>query len=205
MDVVRIGVLVAQREFSSGLPIGERLEIPEDGIPDWEIFPYEGELRVKVLATPVLPEPARVGEAGRDCPSCATTDDECVWTDEDWRLKAIRRSALPAVLILEPRAHHDGADLPADLAKQLGPMLLRVERAISTLDGVGRVHWNKWGDGGAHLHVWFFARPAGMMQLRGTCLPLWDDLLPVPPGEQWDERLRKVATAMVADGGVAHC
>jgi hypothetical protein len=43
-----------------------------------------------------------------------------------------------------------------------------------------------------------------MMQLRGTCLPLWDDLLPVPPGEQWDERLRKVATAMVADGGAAH-
>ncbi|MET9614867.1 hypothetical protein [Kitasatospora indigofera] len=34
-----------------------------DGVQAWDIFPYEGELRVKVLDEPVLPEPPRQGEA----------------------------------------------------------------------------------------------------------------------------------------------
>ncbi|MGH3647875.1 MAG: HIT family protein [Micromonosporaceae bacterium] len=191
-------------EYVKALPIGERIPFPADGIAGWEIFPFEGDIRVKVLEAPVLPEPPRYGEAGRECVSCATADDACVWTDEHWRLKSLEPRALPSVLILEPRAHHDMADLPPDLAARLGPMIQRVERAISSLDGVGRVHLNKWGDGGAHLHLWFFARPAGMMQLRGTCLPLWDDVLPVRSDEAWREMCRTVAAAMAAGGGVAH-
>lgn len=31
------------------LPIGERIPFPADGIPYWEIFPFEGDLQVKVL------------------------------------------------------------------------------------------------------------------------------------------------------------
>lgn len=39
-------------------------------------------------------------------------------------------------------------------------------------------------DGGAHLHVWLLARPAGLLQPRGSCLPDWLDVLPPLPGEQ---------------------
>ncbi len=38
-------------------------------------------------------------------------------------------------------------------------MTVRLERAIRSLDGVARVHVNRWGDGSAHLHLWFLARP----------------------------------------------
>jgi diadenosine tetraphosphate (Ap4A) HIT family hydrolase len=100
--------------------------------------------------------------------------------------------------MLLPRGHYDLLDLPAERASELGVMIQRVERAIMSLDGIARVHVNKWGDGGAHLHVWFFARPAGMVQMRGTCLPLWDDLLPKVPAEDWAETNRRVAAALAA-------
>src|SRR5215207_5695808 len=81
--------------------------------------------------------------------------------------------------------HYDLQDLPPARSAEVGPMLQRVERALMGLGGIARVHVDKWGDGGAHLHLWLIARPAGMMQLRGTCLPIWDDLLPPQAEEQW--------------------
>src|SRR5262249_62025925 len=57
---------------------------------------------------------------------------------------------------------------PNMLAAELGVMTVRLERAIRSLDGVARVHVNRWGDGAAHLHLWFLARPYGRLQLRGT-------------------------------------
>ena len=84
-------------------------------------------------------------------------------------------------------------------------MLQRVERAVMSLEGIARVHVNRWGDGGAHLHMFLIARPGGMMQLRGTCLPLWDDVLPRVPDEVWAETSHRIAQAMATDGGVAHC
>jgi hypothetical protein len=45
----------------------------------------------------------------------------------------------------------------------------------------------------------------GAMQLRGTCLPLWDDVLPKVPDEVWAETGHRIAQAMATDGGVAHC
>ena len=57
-------------------------------------------------------------------------------------------------------------------------LTVRLERAIRSLDGVARVHVNRWGDGSAHLHLWFLARPYGQLQLRGTFLSLWDSILP---------------------------
>ena len=41
-----------------------------------------------------------------------------------------------------------------------------------------RVQVLRWGDGGEHLHWWLLARPTGILQLRGTFLALWDDILP---------------------------
>ena len=69
------------------------------------------------------------------------------------------------VLILESRSHLDLGDLPNLLAAELGVMTVRLERAIRSLDEVAQVHVNRWGDGAAHLHLWFLGRPAGQLQL----------------------------------------
>ncbi|WP_239082213.1 hypothetical protein [Actinoplanes teichomyceticus] len=108
------------------------------------------------------------------------------------------------VLILECRSHLDLGDLPNLLAAELGVMTVRLERAIRSLDGVARVHVNRWGDGSAHLHMWFLARPYGRLQLRGTFLSLWDDILPVIPEHQWRENLALVAAWLAEFGGQAN-
>lgn len=112
-----------------------------------------------------------------------------------------RPSGLPMVLILESRSHLDLGDLPNLLAAELGVMTVRLERAIRSLDGVARVHVNRWGDGAAHLHVWFLARPYGRLQLRGTFLSLWDDILPPIPESVWRENLALVAAWLAEFGG----
>ena len=120
---------------------------------------------------------------------------------ERWRLMATDPVGLPAAALLIPRAHHDLADLPADLVRDLGGMLLRVERALLGLDGIGRVHINRWGDGGAHLHWWFLARPEGLLQLMGSFSSLWMDVLPPRPQEEWDETMARIAASMLTDDG----
>jgi hypothetical protein len=66
-------------------------------------------------------------------------------------------------------------------------------------------HVSRWGDGGAHLHLFFFARPAGFSQLRGTCLAIWDDLLPPVPDGQRDRDAAAVGQALAASyGGRPH-
>ena len=114
-----------------------------------------------------------------------------------------RPTGLPMVLILECRSHLDLGDLPNLLAAELGVMTVRLERAVRSLDGVARVHVNRWGDGSAHLHLWFLARPYGRLQLRGTFLSLWDDILPVIPEQQWRESLAHVAAWLAEFGGQA--
>jgi hypothetical protein len=78
-------------------------------------------------------------------------------------------------------------------------------RAIESLPHIARAHVSRWGDGSAHVHVFFFARPAGFPQLRGTCLALWDDLLPAVPDGQRDADATEVARIVAAaHGGTAH-
>ena len=50
---------------------------------------------------------------------------------------------------------------------------------------VGRVHIGRWGEGGAHLHWWFIARPAGLPQLASSMAEIWDEVLPPTPSEIW--------------------
>lgn len=173
-----------------------RLPLPD--VVAWDIFPFEGDLRVKRLDDPVLPEPPRSGEEPADCTACTRADDSFVWTDSGWRLgMSAERTGVPA-LLLEPRAHLDLGDLDEDAAAQLGRLVVRVERALASVPGVERVHVNRWGDGGAHLHVWFLARPSGMVQLRGSSLPDWLDILPALSEEDWAALGRHVAQAMDA-------
>jgi hypothetical protein len=161
-------------------------------------------MRVKPLASPVAVEPPRSGEDASDCVACNTPDDAYIWVSERWRVRAMDRpTGLPMVLILECRSHLDLGDLPNLLAAELGVMTVRLERAIRSLDGVARVHVNRWGDGSAHLHMWFLARPYGRLQLRGTFLSLWDDILPTIPEQQWRENLALVAAWLGEFGGRA--
>ena len=52
---------------------------------------------------------------------------------------------------------------------------------LGALPDVGRVHLYRWGDGGAHFHVWLLPRPLGMLDAMGHYLPLWEDVLPTSP------------------------
>ncbi|WP_243704667.1 hypothetical protein [Micromonospora sp. KC723] len=174
-------------------------------LPDftqWPSFPFEGDLRVKQLDDPVSVEPPRKGEGLRECTACNAPDDAYIWVGERWRVRAMDRpTGLPMVLILESRSHLDLGDLPNLLAAELGVMTVRLERAIRSLDGVARVHVNRWGDGSAHLHMWFLARPYGRLQLRGTFLSLWDSILPPISESQWRENLAMVAAWLAEFGG----
>ncbi|MGY0002657.1 hypothetical protein [Micromonospora sp. I033] len=174
-------------------------------VPDftqWPSFPFEGELHVKPLDEPVPVEPPRRGEGSRECTACNAPDEAYIWVGERWRVRAMDRpTGLPMVLILESRSHLDLGDLPNLLAAELGVMTVRLERAIRSLDGVARVHVNRWGDGSAHLHLWFLARPYGRLQLRGTFLSLWDSILPPISEAQWRENLAMVAAWLAEFGG----
>ena len=174
-------------------------------LPDfvtWPGFPFEGDLRVRPLEPVADVEPPRDGEDIADCTACAAPDQAYIWVSERWRVRAMDRpTGLPMVLILESRSHLDLGDLPNLLAAELGVMTVRLERAIRSLDGVARVHVNRWGDGSAHLHLWFLARPTGHLQLRGSFLSLWNDILPAVSEAQWRENLALVAAWLAEFGG----
>ncbi|MEO8329643.1 MAG: hypothetical protein ABI586_06540 [Candidatus Nanopelagicales bacterium] len=186
-------ILADVRSTAAAAP-NARLPLPD--MSDWDIFPFEGDLRVKELDDIVLPEPKREGERADECHSCKRTDDEFLWTSEHWRLTAVSPAGLPATVLLLPRAHYDLADLPSERARELGPLLVRVEQAILALGGIGRVHINRWGDGGAHLHWWFLARPEGLLQLMGSFSSTWLDVLPPRPQEEWDGTMSRIAAEM---------
>ena len=105
--------------------------------------------------------------------------------------------SLPGAVWLASRVHVDSfADLPDDVAADFGRIAARVERAVLSLGGVARVHLYRWGDGGAHFHVWFLPRPLGMVEASGMMLPLWEDVLPNVPDEELAGAARRVADAM---------
>jgi diadenosine tetraphosphate (Ap4A) HIT family hydrolase len=169
-------------------------------VEDWESWPFRGSVAPKALEAPVEHERPRHGEGGVDCRRCATPDDEYAWTNEHWRLYALDPpNGLPIVLLLEPREHLDApGDLSEDMAAELGVLIGRIDRAIMSVPGIGRVHVGRWGEGGAHLHIWFMARPAGFEQLRSNFAAVWDDVLPAMPREIWDENVRLVVAALEA-------
>ncbi|WP_245879207.1 hypothetical protein, partial [Streptomyces reticuliscabiei] len=194
--------------FVRRLPVGERLPMPADPVTGWETFPFElceGELRVKPLLPPVLPEPVRDGEAGAgDCVVCRKPVTDALWADGHRRVDAVGGARLPAVALLQPRGHYDLGDLPAARSAELGTMLQRAERAVLAVDGVARVHVNRWGDGGAHPHFWLLARPAGLTRLRGSFLPLWEELLPPVPESERLRAHRRISAELAAGGGRAY-
>ena len=76
-----------------------------------------------------------------------------------------------------------------------------IARHMQALPNISRAHVYRIGDGGAHLHIWFFARPEGQAQLFGSWLVVWDDLLPEYPADVAEEDAVTVADALVASYG----
>ncbi|TDW54416.1 hypothetical protein [Kribbella pratensis] len=187
-------------EYHRRLPYGERMS-PEP-LVGHPFFPFEGDVQVVPLAEPVLPEPPRAGEpGGKPCAKCADPDGFVIWRDDQWSLKAFGPTGLPFVAVLEPQEHYRLDNLPAELTATLGPMIQRVAKAIQGIDSVARTHFNRWGDGSEHFHLWFMARPLGMMQLRGAMIAAWDDMLPKIPEDEFAANARQVAAALAEDGG----
>ena len=162
-------------------------------VQDWESWPFDGELRVRELAPPVDAERPRNGTDGVDCWRCLHGDDESLWSNEHWTVRSFDKpSGLPVVVLLETREHVDFTDLDHDRASELGPLLLKVQRAVLAVPGVGNVHVGRWGEGSEHCHIWFMARPARMEQFRSSFAAIWDDVLPPVPEEVWHANLEIV-------------
>ncbi len=142
-------------------------------------LPYAEPLTVRAPGKRVIPEPPRRGEPGGEpCRVCGR-DDEPLWSDDHWTLRSGWGTSLPASVWLASRVHVDSfCDLPDDLAAEFGPLAARIERAILGIGDIARVHLYRWGDGGAHFHVWFMPRPLGMVEANGMMLPLWEDVMP---------------------------
>jgi hypothetical protein len=189
-------------DYHRRLPYGDRVSAePLLGEP---FFPFEGDLQVVPLADPVLPEPPRRGEdGGPPCLKCADPDRSVIWRDDQWALKVFEPTGLPLVALLEPHEHYRLDNLPPELTATLGSMIQRVAKAIQSIDSVGRTHFSRWGDGSEHFHLWFLARPLGMMQLRGAMIAAWDDMLPKIPAGEFAANSRLVAAALAEDGGEA--
>ena len=141
-------------------------------------LPYAEPLTVRESGERVVPEPPRRGEdGGEPCGICAGKSTAAVW--------------------LASREHVDSfSDLSPEAAAAFGPLAARVERAILGLGDVGRVHLYRWGDGGAHFHVWFIPRPLGMLEASGMMLPLWEDVLPNVTDEELADAARRIAEAL---------
>jgi hypothetical protein len=175
--------------------------LPLARMTGWDISPFEpAGLRVTPLRPPVVPEPDRAGEDPADCTSCRARD-EGIWLDGTWRLTRIGGTGVPLVLMLHPRDHYDLADLPDERAAELGVLTTHIVRHIQALPHISRAHVYRIGDGAAHLHIWFFARPAGQAQLYGSWLVIWDDLLPEYPQKVAEADAANVAAALAASYG----
>jgi hypothetical protein len=148
----------------------------------------------RALEPPVDAEAPRHGAGGVACRRCERGVEGSLWHDDNWVVDSLDRpTGLPCVVLLHPRQHVDFLDLPDHLARELGPLLIRVQRAVFAIGDIGNVHVCRWGDGSEHLHVWFMARPARIPQLIGSFAAIWDDMLPPLPEDVWRANLDIVA------------
>ncbi|MGI8524222.1 MAG: hypothetical protein ACR2K3_13090 [Nocardioides sp.] len=166
----------------------DRLAVAVEEMPGWDIFPFEiDSLRIKPLQPLADEEPPRGGEDPATC-WCASEPDpgfleQRVWGNGRWWLTLNTDMKLPIAMNLVPAHHCDLTDVPDGLADEMGRIIVVVSAAVEALPSVGRVQIAKYGDGGAHLHLFFFGRPARMLQLRGSPMLDWEENLPAVPLE----------------------
>jgi diadenosine tetraphosphate (Ap4A) HIT family hydrolase len=182
-----------------------RLPVAVEEMPGWDIYPYElDSLRLKPLRPLADADPARQGERAQDC-WCTQPprpdDGTRVWRSERWVVHLTADSGLPIGLTLSPLEHHDLTDLPEELAGEMGRLITVISAAVEQVPSVGRVQLAKYGDGGAHLHLFFFGRPTRILQFRGSPLIDWEENLPRVPLEVLQRNARVVANHLVATVG----
>ena len=187
---------------------GEDGRLPAGALAGWDIFPWEaldGAVVPKVLDAPGAEAPREGEEGGNPCFACSGFPPErIVWEDEHWVLVAEDRpTGLPLVLVLWTREHFDVGGFDDEHAAELGRIANRLVRIIEALPGIGRCHVNRWGDGSAHSHIWFFARPEGFAQIKGSYAVEWDDILPPVPDDVRRADLHNVAVKLANWGGHA--
>ena len=160
---------------------------------------------LRPLAPMLVPEEPRSGVLDpSECWHCPERGrDRWIWRDEHWHVVGAFDTGLPWLGGLAPNAHLRLDELGPGELTTLGPMIQRLAGAVQELEGVARTHFARWGDGSAHFHLWFLARPLGMMQLRGAMIAAWDDMLPPIPEEEMRANVRTVAAALAAGGGAA--
>lgn len=166
-----------------------RLPVAVEEMPGWDIFPFELDtLRIKPLHPLAAAEPPRRGEDPSEC-WCAQDDvperiaTNVLWSNERWLITLDHQMRLPLAVNLMPREHCDLGTVPDHLSSEMGTLIVALSHAIERLPSVGRVQLAKYGDGGAHLHLFFFGRPDRMLQLRGSSLIDWEENLPAVPLE----------------------
>ena len=190
----------AASPYHDRLPIGERLSVQP--LLDSPFFGFEGDLRMARLKPMLVPEVPRHGEArADDCFHCTVGVETAIWRDALWHVGHPPRTGLPFYAGLAPNRHVRLDEMDADLLATFGPVVQRLAAAITSLDGVARTHFSRWGDGNAHFHMHFLARPLGMMQGRGPMLAFWDDVLPDLVPDLFATNARAVAAAMANGGG----
>ncbi len=184
------------------LPYGERAAESMLGEP---FFPFEGDVQVVRLADPLIPEPPRNGEpGGGDCYRCANPDADVIWRDDRWDVRTgFEPIGLPMMAGLAPRQHMALHTLTPEIVTSFGEVVQRLALAIGRIDGVARTHFSRWGDGSEHFHMWFLARPLGLMQLRGAMIAAWNGMLAPIPDEEFRANMVTVASAMAEAGGQA--
>lgn len=180
-----------------------RLAVAVEEMPGWDIFPFELDtLRIKPLQPLAAAEPARRGEDPAEC-WCnqdevpARIADNVVWSNERWLVTLDHQMRLPMACNLLPREHCDLTDVPDHLSGEMGLLIVAISAAIEGLPSVGRSQLAKYGDGGAHLHLFFFGRPDRMLQLRGSPLLDWEENLPSVPLEVLRANAAYVAARLV--------
>jgi diadenosine tetraphosphate (Ap4A) HIT family hydrolase len=161
-------------------------------------LPYAEPLELRELGPRQIPEPPRRGEPGGEpCGICSGATTSALWSDEHWTLHPPVGGSLPGAVWIASKQHFDSfADMPDEVAASFASVVSRAERAILALGDVGRVHLYRWGDGGAHFHVWLIPRPLGMVEAKGMMLPLWEDVLPNVTDDELSDAARRVAAAM---------
>jgi diadenosine tetraphosphate (Ap4A) HIT family hydrolase len=164
-------------------------------------LPYQDPLVPRTPGERVIPEPPRRGEPGGEpCGICSGEAAAPVWSNDLWTLHPPVQASLPGTVWLASREHVDSfSNLSEAASADFGRIAARVDRAILGLGDVGRVHLYRWGDGGAHFHVWFMPRPLGMIEAMGPMLPLWEDVLPNVPDQELVDAAQRVAAALSAD------
>ncbi len=172
--------------------------LPLGAMPGWDVFPFEADsLRVRPLVEYADPEPDRRKDPA-DCKVCQARQRPDLVPFEGRQLTVIRTGGTSLVFTANVVSHEHALldDLDDDGLAELGLLVGRTYRALKALPEVGNVHVNKWENGSGHLAVVLLARPRGVLQLRGSNLPIWADMLPPTPESELAERAEAVRRAL---------